>query len=134
MGVTLTPGERHDSTEFEAAMKAAAFPCRRERRRPRRIGGDKGYSARRIRVWIGRREIEAVIPYKDNEVERDLEPDGGLDRKAYKGRNVIERCVGWLKRARRIATRFEKLAVCFLAMLKLAIVSRYLRIAFRNTT
>jgi len=51
-----------------------------------------------------------------------------LDRDAYRRRNVIERCMGWLKQARRIAMRFEKTAVNFLAMLELAMIQRYLRI------
>jgi transposase len=37
-----------------------------------------------------------------------------------------------LKECRRVATRFEKLALNFLAMLKLAIIQRYLRIAFSD--
>lgn len=46
----------------------------------------------------------------------------------YRGRNVVERCVGWLKEARSVATRYEKLAVNYLQMVKLAIVQRYLRL------
>ena len=56
-----------------------------------------------------------------------------FDREAYRRRNVVERCIGWLKECRRIATRFEKLAVSYLAMLKLAMIARYFRIAFSNT-
>ncbi|MCH7849574.1 MAG: transposase, partial [Planctomycetes bacterium] len=40
----------------------------------------------------------------------------------------------WLKHARRIATRYEKTAVNFLAMLKLAMIQRYFRIYLRDTT
>jgi len=40
---------------------------------------------------------------------------------------VVERLVGWLKEHRRIATRFEKLASSFLAMVKLSFVRRYFR-------
>jgi len=40
---------------------------------------------------------------------------------------VIERCVGWLKGCRSIATRHEKLAVNIAAMVKLAIIRQYLR-------
>jgi hypothetical protein len=46
---------------------------------------------------------------------------------AYRRRSVIECCVGWLKECRAVATRFEKLAVNYLAMVKLAIIQRYLR-------
>jgi len=38
--------------------------------------------------------------------------------------------VGWLKECRRIGTRFEKLAVNFLAMVKVSIIQRILRIRF----
>ncbi|MCH7597333.1 MAG: transposase, partial [Planctomycetes bacterium] len=46
----------------------------------------------------------------------------------YRQRNVVERCSNWLKEARRIATRYEKMAVNFLAMAKLAIIRRCFRI------
>jgi transposase len=43
----------------------------------------------------------------------------------YRRRNAVERLVGWLKEHRRIATRFEKLASSFLAMVQLSFVRRY---------
>ena len=43
-------------------------------------------------------------------------------------RNVVERLVGWIKEYRRVATRYEKLAVNYLAMLKLAMMRRYFRV------
>ncbi len=46
---------------------------------------------------------------------------------SYRKRNVIERCVGWMKEFRRIATRFEKLALNYLGMLKLAMIERCFR-------
>jgi transposase len=63
-----------------------------------------------------------VIPTKSNEKRRP-----GFDREVYRGRNVVERCVSWFKEARRVATRFEKLARNFLAMVKLAMIDRLLR-------
>ena len=49
----------------------------------------------------------------------------------YCQRNMVERLVGWLKEHRRIATRFEKLASSFLAMVKLSFVRRYFRMLER---
>ena len=54
----------------------------------------------------------------------------GSPATAYHRRSVVECCIGWLKECRRIATRFEKLALNFLAMLKLAIIEQYLRYEF----
>jgi len=64
-----------------------------------------------------------VIPTRSNQTaEADF--DGG----AYRRRNVVERCVNWLKENRRLGTRYEKLAVNFLAMAKLAMIRRYFRL------
>ncbi|HEU4632200.1 MAG TPA: transposase, partial [Gemmatimonadaceae bacterium] len=40
--------------------------------------------------------------------------------------------VGWLKESRRLATRYEKLAVNFLAMVKLAMLQRCLRVLYSS--
>lgn len=93
----------------------------RRRRRPDAVAGDRGYSYPRIRAWLSRRGIEAVIPTR-----RD-QPRAWLDRKKYRRRNVVERCIGWLKECRRVATRYEKLATHYLAILKLAMIQRCLR-------
>ena len=40
----------------------------------------------------------------------------------------MERLIGWLKESRRIMTRFEKTAINFGGMVKLAFISRYFRL------
>ena len=47
---------------------------------------------------------------------------------------MIEQCVCWLKECRRLSTRFEKLAVNFIAMIHVAFIERYLRVAFSDRT
>ncbi len=88
------------------------------RRRPDAVAGDKGYSYPRIRAWLSRRGIEAVIPNRSDQARVRL------NKRKYRGRNVVERCIGWLKWCRRIATRYEKLAESYLAMVKLAMIQR----------
>ena len=60
MAVTVTAGQRHESTQFEAVMGRVRVPGRvgRPRRRPRRLAGDKGYSYPRVRAWLRRRGIK----------------------------------------------------------------------------
>jgi len=94
-----------------------------------RLSGDKGYSVPRIRNWLVDHGIRDIIPLRNDEKDRSPEPR--FDKTTYRRRNVVERCVGWLKECRRIATRFEKLAVNFLAMLKVALIERYLRLMHR---
>lgn len=122
LAATVTAGQAHESKSFEAVMAAV----RPKRRRPMWILGDKGYSYRRVRRWCERRGIFDVIPQRSDQVAR--EGRRLFSPSIYKGRNVVERCVGWLKHNRRLGTRYEKLATSYLAMVKLAFISRYLRL------
>ena len=130
----LTPGQRHESTQFENVMNAIRIPQPRgrPRTRPNGLAGDKAYSVRWIREWLRQHSIKAVIPQRSDQVERHVGRPLEFDREAYRRRNVIERCIGWLKECRRIATRYEKLAVNFLAMIKVAMADRMLRILFSD--
>lgn len=121
----VTAGQQHESTVFEEVANAVCVPRPegRPRCRPLAMAGDKAYSQPRIRAWLAEHRIEDVIPTRSDQARRP-----SFDRSKYRCRNVVERCISWLKEARRIATRFEKLAVNFLAMIKLAMLNRYLRL------
>jgi transposase len=138
LAIDVTAGQVGEATVAESVI-GEAVACligrrrkkRKRRHKPRRIAGDKGYSSQRLRDWLTSQKIEPVIPHRDNEKARH-NPATKFDREAYRGRCVVEQCVGWLKECRRIGTRFEKLAVNFLGMLELAIVRRYLKILFSD--
>ncbi len=49
-----------------------------------------------------------------------------FDKIAYRKRNVVERLINRLKQFRRIATRYEKRAVNYLAMLTIAAITLWL--------
>ncbi len=134
--VHVTPGQTHDSAAFEQTVDAVRIrrPIGRPRSRPKRMAGDKAYDIPRVRRWLRAHRIGAVIPQKAKPHGRKPGRPLKLDRDAYRRRNVIERCIGWLKHARRIATRYEKTAVNFLAMLKLAMIQHYFKNHLRDTT
>jgi transposase len=83
----------------------------RPRLRPLRLVGDKGYTGRPIRNYLRRRGIRLTIPRLSSEPRR-----GPFSREIYRQRNVVERAINRLKQFRRIATRYEKLAVNYTAM------------------
>jgi transposase len=134
LAVTLTAGQVHESTQFETVVEAVDLPPRpgRRRLRPTRIAGDKGYHARRIRSWLRRRGIHPVIPPRKTRGKPRPGRPFSYNRAHYKLRNVMERCVGWLKECRSVATRYEKLALNYLTMVKLACIERYLRLLTAN--
>lgn len=123
MAPLLTAGQRHEQTMFEALMEAGAVerPGRgRPRQRPRRVAGDKGYSSKRLRRSLRRRGIGAVIARQQRERRTRF------DQAAYRERNVVERLINRLKQFRRVATRYEKRATNYLAMLTLAAIVLWL--------
>ena len=138
LAIEVTAGQVHESTRLESVVGQAVArrigrrrKKRRRRSKPHKLAGDKGYSVPRVRDWLKARRIRPVIPHKDNEKARH-DKRVKFDRKAYRGRAVVEQCVGWLKECRRIGTRFEKLAVNFHGMLQLAMIGRYLRMLFSD--
>lgn len=62
-----------------------------------------------------------MIPKRDDEMGPKQ-----YDREAYRERSVVERTINRLKRYRRIATRYEQLAVSYLAMVTLACILEWL--------
>ncbi len=66
--------------------------------------------------------ILPVIPPKANRKEQIA-----CDFGAYKDRNRIERMFNRLKQARRIATRYDKTALSFLAFLNIAATSLWIK-------
>ena len=126
MAVEVTAGQRHESAQVEAVMDDVAIrqPLRRPRQRPQTLGGRQRLQT--IRRWRHAHRITAVIPRKSNQ----RKGRATFDKRSYRRRSVIEQCVGWLKECWRIGTRFEKLAISFVAMIKLAMIQRHLRLLF----
>ena len=117
---TVTGGQVHDTRQVSALISRGAIRRigrGRPRLRPTKLVGDKAYSSRSIRLALRRRGITPVIPTKANERRQ---PD--FDREAYRQRNIIERLINRLKNFRRIATRYEKRAANYLAMITIGAI------------
>ena len=79
------------------------------------ILGDKAYGAKSIRAYIAEQGASYTIPPKSNVVEPWF-----CDFHTYKERHLIECFFNKLKVFRRVATRYDELAVSFLAFVHLA--------------
>jgi transposase len=131
MTFMVTPGQRHETVVFNELMERGAVrrPGRgRPRQRPRAVVGDKGYSTRAVRAYLWCHKIRAVIASR-----RDQPRSAWFDRALYRTRNAVERLINRLKQFRRVATRYEKRAGNYLAMVTLAAVRLWLR-AFADTS
>ena len=89
---------------------------------------DKAYDAKWIRDLIEQRDAVPITPDREGAKTRHA-----FSKPLYRLRNRIERAFNKLKQFRRIATRYEKLAANFLAMIKVATIRLWLR-AYEATT
>ena len=128
VAVRLTAGQAGDNPQLVPLLDDYAAACTHHDASGRDFGllADKAYSHPSTRSELRSRRIKHTIPQRSDQIEHD--GDLRLNKKAYKKRSVVECCVGWLKECRRLVTRFDKLAVNFLAFVQLAVIERYLRL------
>lgn len=93
----------------------------RPKHRCRYFVGDKAYSAQVIRQALRQMGTTPVIPRRRCEKRQQH-----FNRGLYRERNRVERLINRLKQFRRIATRYEKQANNYLAMLTIAAVLLWL--------
>jgi transposase len=126
--IRLTPGQRHEITQAEALIEGFAAAS---------VIADTAFDADAFRARLEEQGSTAVIPSHPSR-SKSIEHDEHL----YKERHVVEcfigecfigecfigECfIGKMKHFRRIATRYEKTARNFLAMITLAATMIWLR-------
>lgn len=104
----LTPGQVNDAPVASALLAGLDL-------KDVYVLGDKGYDSRKIVDLVEEQEGTVVIPSRSNSTRPRIH-----DKQLYKLRNVVERFFNRIKQFRRIATRYEKSASSFLAILHIA--------------
>jgi len=124
----LTAGQESDINQAEELMESGAVRTRsgQTRRRPGRLVADKGYTSQAFRIYLHRYHIRCTIARRSNERRR-----GSFNKQYYRKRNVVERLINRLKKFRRIATRYQKRASNFAAMITLAAIFLFSDFAYR---
>lgn len=124
LAAIVGPGQMHEVRGVEPVLELASQSTVLAGITPEYLAGDKGYGGRTVRGVLEERGIVGVIPTR----ERDWKiRDPDFPFHLYRRRTKIECTIGWLKEFRRIATRFEKLAVSFCAILTVSFIAHALR-------
>jgi transposase len=113
--LALTTGEAHDNRlvlTLLRALKSGAL-----------LLADRGYDADWIRTFVSQHGAWANIPPKRNRKEPIC-----FSPHLYRARNLVERFFNKIKQCRRVATRYDKLAVNYLAFIQLASIRLWLRV------
>ena len=110
---SLTAGQRGDAPQAEPLIEGLAAEA---------VMADTAYDSDRLRRKIADKGAIAVIP---NNPSRAIKHP--LDAHLYAQRHLVECCFSRLKQFRRVATRFEKTARNYLAIVTLAAIVLWLR-------
>lgn len=135
MSLVVTAGQCNDAAWLARVLDEIRVPRLaggRPRKRPLKLRLDRAYSFGKQRQELRQRGIGCVSPEREDAKKRRLAKGakGGrppaFDAEAYKGRNVIERCLGRLKDFRAVATRYDKRGSNYLAGVLLAAIILWL--------
>jgi len=110
---SLTAGQAGDAPQAGALIEGLAAEV---------VMADTAYDADHFRKAIADKGAIAVIP---NNPSRAIKHP--LDEHLYAQRHLVECCFSKLKQFRRVATRFEKTATNYLAVVTLAAIVLWLR-------
>ena len=108
--VFLTSGEIYDSTAAETVLEKIDITGST-------ILADKAYGTKKLREYISARGASYCIPPKSNACE-----PWSVDWYLYKERALVENFFLKIKEFRRVAMRFDKLALAYLAFVHLACI------------
>ena len=109
----LTAGQRGDAPQAAALLGED---------RPDAVLADTAYDADHFRAAIARLGATAVMPNNPSRAAKLP-----FDEETYQERHLVEGCIGKLKHFRRVATRYEKTARNYLAVVTLAATILWLR-------
>ena len=104
--VRLTAGQRPEATQAHALVEGLAAGW---------VIADTAFDSDPFRARLAEQGTGAVIP-----ANRSRSKPIAHDEPLYKERHLVECFIGKIKRFRRIATRYEKTARNFLAMIHIA--------------
>lgn len=119
LAVHIADGNRFDSVLTEGTLDAAFVE-----NLPPRLIADKAWDGGALQLRLKEeRGIDLIAPKKKNSSRKQ----DGRKLRRYKRRWKIERLFAWLKRWRRIATRWERRAGNFLGFVHLGCIVLLLR-------
>lgn len=104
----LTEGQVHDVTQATLMLKNI---------KNANVLADRGYDSNEVVEFVRANGCNAVIPPRACRTEQRA-----YDKHLYKDRCLVENLFQKLKRSRRIAMRFEKLARNYLSMVQLGAI------------
>lgn len=104
----------------------------KRRRRPKRLGLDKGYDSEPLRRELRQRRIVPNAPYRDNHVSvpRGRPPKDKHEKRYCRQRWKVERSFAWVNNCRRLDRFLEESQRSYRAFMRVFFMKHYLDLLF----
>ncbi|MBA3242692.1 MAG: IS5 family transposase [Acidobacteria bacterium] len=122
LGICVEAASPAEVKLLERTLDAVKVKRRRGARRrphkPQRLIADRGYDSNPARALLVSRDIEPIIPKREN--NRVATHQDGRKLRRYRRRWIIERTNSWLQNFRRLVVRYERKVKNFEALVHMA--------------
>lgn len=130
LNLTLSTANRHDTVKLLETIDGIRIGQRK--RKPKRLGLDKGYDSEPHRRERRRRRIVPIGPYRDNHVAipRGRPPRDRFEQRFCYQRWKVERSFSWFNNYRRLDRFLEFGQETYLAFSLIFFIKHYLQLLF----
>jgi len=130
LNFSLSKANWHDQRKILETIDGIKIGKRR--RRPKRLGLDKGYDSEPLRQQIRKRGIVPNAPYRSNHVSvpKGRPPKDKSEKRYCRQRWKVERSFAWLNSLRRLDRFLEENQKAYRAFMRVYFIKHYLGLLF----
>lgn len=130
LNFTLSKANWHDQRNILETVDGIRVGKRK--RKPKRLGLDKGYDSEPLRRALRHRRIVPIAPYRKNHVTipRGRPPKDRHEKRYCRQRWKVERTFSWINNARRLDRLIEESQKSYRALMRVYCIKHYLDLLF----
>lgn len=130
LNFTLSKANGHDQRQILATIDGIKIGKRR--RRPKRLGLDKGDDSEPLRQALRKRGIVPNVPYRSNHVTvpKGRPPKDKHEQRYCRQRWKVERSFAWINNCRRLDRLLEESQKAYRAFMRVYFIKHYLKLLF----
>ena len=132
LNFTLSKANRNDQVNTRSVQTVDGIRIGNRKRKPKRLGLDKGFDSEPLRQALRQRRIVPIVPYRSNHVTipKGRPPKDKHEKRYCRQRWKVERTFAWFNHYRRLDRLLERSQKTYRAFMRVAMMKHYLDLLF----
>jgi len=132
LAFVVSRANHHDQRHILSTVDGIRIGERK--RKPKRLGLDKGYDSEPLREALRKRRITPICSYKKNHasVKRGRPPKDRREKRYCRQRWKVERTFSWTNNNRRLDRMLEKTQRSYRAFIRVYMVKHYVNLLYKR--